>query len=598
MVEVVVGSEREHPKDQLIAQSASELLQNVSEIIRLWPEEATATPSFLQQIDTHNEHIKAFQDVASSLPDPTIPLETAFGHNLISAEQLKTLYQNLTDMLYREDTQRLVLYLPFEFLPSAAWTPEDAALQTAVNEFKDSYLHAWKKQLFVHDVRANFADGDVLEESQRTSDLPRVVKAAHLIPELLAHGLIDSETVKHLFDTTKDALLKKSISEAIDTPDSDTPHLSSVNPNFTAPSHTPTKRRQEWLSQKSIEQQISTYGKELGQYIIESTIQSGTVPNVSFENTSELGQHILIEGVQTAVEQAKRDGTVAVEVIYNFFRTDLIHHLQTTDIDAIKDRITQLLRRVHKLGLVSESELTNLTISLPRLSGDLTKNLELMPESVLQIKQLTELIHTDPELTAMIYPLVAVGGSRVKGYGTHTSDVDISIFVRPETSPEHKQVIRKLLQKHLTSANIDDEPTEFWLEQDNENLVIKAMEDSDAVVADTYWTHILFNAPMIGQPQEIRSLRKQLLLPYFKSSSHQTFGRGDRALYLERMEQDLLQYRLMHKGYERQYPRVSQPRKKSLDGDSMFWDAGYRRLATELFIEKVFLPKISSFFVI
>lgn len=152
--------------------------------------------------------------------------------------------------------------------------------------------------------------------------------------------------------------------------------------------------------------------------------------------------------------------------------------------------------------------------------------------------------------------------------------------------------MRALLKKHLAAANIDDEPTEFWLEDKDDMMIVKTLDDTEVVIADATWTHTLFNDPLIGSSEEIAALRKQLLFPYFESTTAQTFGRSDRALYLERLEQDLLQYRLMHKGYARHYPRVSEPRAASLEGDSMFWDAGYRRLATKLFIEKVFLPKI------
>ncbi len=115
-------------------------------------------------------------------------------------------------------------------------------------------------------------------------------------------------------------------------------------------------------------------------------------------------------------------------------------------------------------------------------------------------------------------------------------------------------------------------------------------------MADSYWTHILFGTAWIGNAGAINELRKKLLPTYFYETDEQVFGRGTRALYLERMEQDLLQYRLMHKGYEGHYPpvtKMSMPHADLIDGNSMFWDSGYRRIATQLFINMVFLPKIT-----
>jgi hypothetical protein len=63
------------------------------------------------------------------------------------------------------------------------------------------------------------------------------------------------------------------------------------------------------------------------------------------------------------------------------------------------------------------------------------------------------------------------------------------------------------------------------------------------------------------------------------------------------MERDTLQYRLMHKGYERFFPAyggMKTPHGDRIDGESIFWDSGYRDAAIKLFANRVFLPKISS----
>jgi len=87
------------------------------------------------------------------------------------------------------------------------------------------------------------------------------------------------------------------------------------------------------------------------------------------------------------------------------------------------------------------------------------------------------------------------------------------------------------------------------------------------------------------------------LAPYLRETDKKIMNREARGLYLEEMERDILQYRLMHKGYERFFPPAGglhSAHADKVDGESMFWDSGYRQLATKLFASRVFLPKIKT----
>ena len=65
-----------------------------------------------------------------------------------------------------------------------------------------------------------------------------------------------------------------------------------------------------------------------------------------------------------------------------------------------------------------------------------------------------------------------------------------------------------------------------------------------------------------------------------------------RLMSLERMESDLLLYRLLHKGYARFTGQTTFKTSsyKEMDGDCPFYDSGYRRLATILYAKYVQLP--------
>jgi hypothetical protein len=88
-----------------------------------------------------------------------------------------------------------------------------------------------------------------------------------------------------------------------------------------------------------------------------------------------------------------------------------------------------------------------------------------------------------------------------------------------------------------------------------------------------------------------------VLVGYMFETDEQIRGHSARSAYLEEIERDMLQYRLMHKGYERHYPPyggINTPHADLIDGKSTFWDSGYRQTAIRLFASQVFLPKISK----
>lgn len=112
------------------------------------------------------------------------------------------------------------------------------------------------------------------------------------------------------------------------------------------------------------------------------------------------------------------------------------------------------------------------------------------------------------------------------------------------------------------------------------------MPSCEADIADRAsdaWSHLLYNNVWIGERETIEQLRKELTAPYENDPTL-------RRIALRRLEQDALQYRLMHKGYERHYVVDGDDRRLErggVDRQSVYWDPGYRRLATQLFAEKV-----------
>lgn len=139
--------------------------------------------------------------------------------------------------------------------------------------------------------------------------------------------------------------------------------------------------------------------------------------------------------------------------------------------------------------------------------------------------------------------IVLVGGSSLKGYAGVNSDFDIW---------------------HLDELKADE-----------------ALAPGKPEAA-----HIYFNCVWLGGKNAARhlpSLQKEIATKYTKLPEQ------ERRRTLERLESDLLQYRLLHKGYAnfRSWKAGDVP--PEMDGDCPFYDDGYRKIATMLFVKYVWL---------
>src|SRR6185295_13438322 len=117
----------------------------------------------------------------------------------------------------------------------------------------------------------------------------------------------------------------------------------------------------------------------------------------------------------------------------------------------------------------------------------------------------------------------------------------------------------------------------------------------DSAMGDSTLTHVLFEGAWGGNKNTIRELYEKLLVDYLYSKGKTVLQHDARTFWLKEIERDTLQYRLMHKGYARFFPKqggIDTDHSSGIDSNSAFWDSGYRRLASKLFIDKVFLPQL------
>lgn len=612
---------------------------------KVWPKSITGNETFLKQTEQRRILLLRLNKVTDYLPRPDMSLESAIEQGYINEEQVARLYASLSDLLeFDSEYKRLILYLPFEFLPTKAWRPCEKILRQASRRFKKSYMKAWKDLLSTQDVRANFLDGDVLEIEQRVGDLPRVVKAAHLMPKLVEKGLMEVKDVIALMEESRDQTLKDSIADTLpvladmgliaekeirfmeeskDWLVNSMARIILANMNAenrqikTAPRAITllfvqqelarefsridaaecgdiTEKRKNWLKQSGKQKAIESLAEIVSAVIIENGIANESIIEFLDQKIDIATIQVLIEGIRKAIElTASTDLSRALEIYEQY--QDIMLKLWENNNAQVNETLLKTFHHLYHLKIIDDKQLAKLNIVLPELAGPFSKNLELIKQELSDIENMTRVIESDSKLSQLIYPIILVFGSRLKGCGTQNADIDLGIFVRPGVSFNDRTKLQELYGKIFTHEKVRDKIVEFWLEEKEGIIQVRDFDDSDVSLGESYWTHILFGSAWIGDEKTIYSLIEKLLVPYLYDTGKTIHGLNARRLYLEELERDTLQYRLMHKGYEQFFPRYGGMKTlhaDEIDGKSMFWDSGYRQLATKLFINRVFLPKI------
>ena len=620
-------------KEVSISPPAVESLLDDSSNPDLWPPEVCSSNEVAAQCQKRRDLIQTLEHVSGRIRHPLQTTETAILEGNISENDAEKLYAQLSEILANPDYQRILLYLPFEYLPQKSWHSSNEFLQQALDKFRTEYMSAWHDLLTSQDVRANFVDGDVIEIEERQEDLPRVVKAAHLIPILVQKGLLQPSYAFQIMEESDDPVLKSSIADTItimadmeqltesdiaileqssdqrvldivaqikneqhseNAPESHyltvqdiKERLNNINDEIeqSLPESASAKRKQ-WLRESLLEKSIDELAGYIAHHILSESFTPIDASGFWGPDSNNLQQAVLVDGVRRAVEnKANEEPDAAKALLGAYFN---IFEESTNSHDAMVNGLGQkALRRFYGLGLIDNTQLERLNIPIPKLSGSSSEIIEAngneFKESGAEIISNIE----QSDLAPYIYPVVLTYGSRLKGYGDGESDLDVAVFVRPGTPSNQSQRIQDLVPGAI----------EFWLEEDRGGLTVIDFPAASDHFGASYWTHLLFSGIWVGNQQSVGELHKKLLSPYINSTEEQIHNHNARDIRLHEMEKDALQYRLMHKGYKRfapDYGGIDTPHSADIDGQSTFWDSGYRRTALELFAKRVFLPKLSE----
>jgi hypothetical protein len=153
--------------------------------------------------------------------------------------------------------------------------------------------------------------------------------------------------------------------------------------------------------------------------------------------------------------------------------------------------------------------------------------------------------------------ILMIGGSKIKGYGTVDSDVDVWDF---QDFIDENAWGKKALEEASDSSALDG-----------------TLSPND--------THVFFNSVWISKRprEEMLTLADDIFRAYSVNCPELV-----RRYALERLEGDLLQYRLLHKGFARFSGRRSyKVLAQGMDGDCPFYDDEYRKVATMIYAKYI-----------
>ena len=345
-------------------------------------------------------------------------------------------YKACEELLRDKYTERILLYLPFQYLDGA---PES---------FRKTYIDTWRRLLHTYDVRESFHFGDCFEPDARPNGkLEEIVKCAHLTPWLLKYHYIGLEDILRIITENSDDLVL-----------------------------------------------LQSFKDTWGYIEEQNLIDSSEVFDKLIAKTTRLPERV--EWKPLYVSQKREE------------------------------------------WLAERGKPVVLLTPWANLEGPFSNNLSSFNRDL-------------EEISAHIAPseIVLVGGSRLKGYATTSSDWDIWDFGKMVRSIEAKPGNSDVAHVYLNYV---------WMA--GKNVTWEQLEEKANSVAKIY-----FEAP--DYATNVYPKRQTL----------------------KRIEQDLLQYRLLHKGYERFTGKRYEDGPLDMDGNCPFYDDGYRRLATKIFAKYVWL---------
>lgn len=358
-----------------------------------------------------------------------------------------------------------------------------------------------------------------------------------------------------------------------------------------------TPERIAWERQNTREQLHKRYAKMIGSAIEKRDLGPDDIESFISEPGSAVDcSAISVMAISGAIEKlAMTDIEKAKDLSRSY--EPLLEQLWLKADPRVVNALITSWSHWARLKVIEDSFLEQHNVRIPKLDSAFSiggeSNLRTEIEA---LRPTIEAMENDPRLSSTLYPVFVLYGSKIKGYALPDADLELAAFIQPDTPWDDRTSLLQDLHR-VCPADLG-KVTEFWLEKKPERLGVRDLPLTENTIAEEDWVHILTQGVWYGDRAKILELISGLLPGYLSPSgkSEDEF-QDDRKKWLGEIEREVLQYRLMHKGYSRFFPRrggIYTKHSDRIDSESDFWDPGYRRLATKLFIDKVFLPEVEG----
>lgn len=578
------------------------------------PQEIVSNPTLREQAGQRRELVGKLENIFTKIPDVHTDIEDAMGLGVVGEDEVSEVFEGLSDFIQTdENNQRILLYLPTQFLPDMGKTTKQSErLALAKQNFAGTIRNSWLRLIHERDVRAAFTDGDVLEPGMGTP--PRVRKAAHLIPDLLDRGILRAEEISEILGLDIDEELSASLIEGI---------LAAKGRGLVSPREEETEEPSSFPEvMERLDEELKTIDGRLSDSDRFSALRMKWRKGVLREEILDRAANSLARNVirgQTDVSELldygknhNWEGSASLAVIKAVLKAIGSSSLSIADLqitedivregwregsDEVRDELVGGINILKRVGKVSAGFLDELGISEHDLSALVPLFTDTLSERDMEkFSEIVKLMAQDPYLSSKVFPALILFGSRIKGYSGLNADFDGAIVMRPSAKyEERREIFQRLYRVALFSGDIS-KLLEFWAEQSEGKYELRERPEGEEKILGEQEIHILTGGIWIGKREDYKKVYSDILMGYLDLSRFGDQREEVRRQMLGQIELDVLQFRILHKGFYKYYPNLrgeSFPNSELIDWESAFWDPGFRRVATKLFLERVFLPDLS-----
>lgn len=601
----------------------------------LLPKEILEHPKLLTEAKQRRVLHEMLQATFDKMPNVEMSWSEALKEHSISTETVSQLYIHLANFLTENhDHYRLILYLPFEMLlPRSTFSQlrDDAG-----NRFFEAYRKAWFSVLSNIDYRFNFVDGDDTEPTSSDGHPQLVHKAAHLIPFLLQCGWLEKSEILEILKTN-DQLLLRNVTEALSVAyhqgsitENDFPEIRTEKNSSTETSETfdvasciqfmrnAIKQHDEMYNKNSSEIRAMSEGRyrwekgdRLEKIILETAKRLSEVLSkdrsaleifsmcLQTKLEAELFPRIAIKAVFLYIENQANESITTAKKNWLSYQLLIENYWEKGD-KIIKNDIYSGLAHCFSLGVIPKNYLDKMELTVPEPDEVLPINLyHLAKHDLDSARDGLDTILKQPEVMQHFFPSLVVSGSKIKGYPTLLSDIDIIGFKKkdtayqaPETVSEIEEITSQLSQ--IIAGN--DHWLSYLVNTKNQKLKISYPSPTEHASLSPHNLQSLMGGVWIGDNETVRKLQTDVVEQFLYLSRFGIYTEAVQNFLLINLEVDNIQARLLHRGYRFFYPDQTPNEiaaESAIDGGSAFWDSGFRRAATQIFISRVFLPNLS-----